>query len=234
MRDRDSGRPKDSRPHRVSRRLRERRVDLVFIAFFVVNLGFITYFFDVEQLTVANATHMTAYPAWPPAPIVDLVHWYGNHWDPLLMARPAFFRMTIWIDVVAFGPFYAFAIYAFIRGRDWIRVPALVWAGVMMANVAMILFEERDGMYATSHFGVVLGANLPWGLLPVAVIIRLAHDHPFTLTRPGAADRADMASSVVPAAATQRAEPTQQTEPTGPIGQTGPIGPTGPPAEATA
>ena len=58
------------------------------------------------------------------------------------MARPAFFRMTIWIDVVAFGPFYAFAIYAFIRGREWIRVPALVWSGVMMTNVAIILFEE--------------------------------------------------------------------------------------------
>jgi hypothetical protein len=172
---------------RVSRPLRQRRVDLIFIAFFVVNLGFITYFFDIEQLTVANATHMAAYPAWPPAPIVDLVHWYGNHWDPLLMARPAFFRMTIWIDVVAFGPFYAAAIYAFIRGRDWIRVPALVWSGVMMANVAIILFEEHTGVYATPHFGMVLGANLPWGLLPVAVIIRLARDHPFTSTRPAAA-----------------------------------------------
>jgi hypothetical protein len=190
MRDRMSRRPQVSGPRRVSRRVRERRIDLVFIAFFVVNLGFITYFFDIEQLTVVNASHMTAYPAWPPAPIVDLVHWYGNHWDPLLMARPAFFRMTIWIDVVVFGPFYAFAIYAFIRGRDWIRVPALVWAGVMMANVAMILYEERDGIYATSHFGMALGANLPWGLLPLAVIIRLTRDHPFTAARPPAAESA--------------------------------------------
>jgi EXPERA (EXPanded EBP superfamily) len=222
MRDRVARRLEDSGPHRVSLRLRDRRVDLVFIAFFVVNLGFITYFFDIEQLTVANATHMTAYPAWPPAPIVDLVHWYGNHWDPLLMARPAFFRMTIWIDVVVFGPFYASAIYAFIRGRDWIRVPALVWAGVMMANVAMILFEERDGVYATSHFGMVLGANLPWGLLPVAVIVRLVHDHPFTTTRSGAADCADAAPAVAPSAPAQPAQ------------QTGQTGQTGPPAEATA
>ena len=195
---------------RVSRRLRDRRIDLVFIAFFVVNLGFITYFFDIEQLTVAHATHMTTYPAWPPAPIVDVVHWYGNHWDPLLMARPAFFRMTIWIDVIAFGPFYAFAIYAFIRGRDWIRVPALVWAGVMMANVAMILFEEHDGSYATSHFGMVLGANLPWGLLPLAVIIRLARDHPFTVAHSTHADPFNATSASVPAAATQPAGPTAE------------------------
>ena len=228
MRDRIARGVQDSGRRRVSRRLRDRRVDLVFIAFFVVNLGFITYFFDIEQLTVTNASHMTAYPAWPPAPIVDLVHWYGNHWDPLLMARPAFYRMTIWIDVIVFGPFYAFAIYAFIRGRDWIRVPALVWAGVMMANVAMILYEERDGAYATSHFGMVLGANLPWGLLPVAVIVRLVRDHPFTVARSGAASAPDTPSAVVSAA------PTQQTGPTQPTGLTVQTGQNGPPAEATA
>ena len=114
--------------------------------------------------------HFTHYPAWPPHAIVDLVHWYGNKWDPVLMNRPAFYRATIWIDVLAFGPFYAFAIYAFIRGRNWIRVPALVWSGVMMANVTMILFEERYGEFATSHFGMVLAANAAWFLFPLLVI----------------------------------------------------------------
>jgi hypothetical protein len=166
--------------------LRYRRWDLIFIAFFVLNAGFITYFFDIEQITVANAVHMTHYPAWPPKPIVDLVHWYGRQWDPLLMARPPFFRATIWIDVLAFGPFYLFAIYAFIRGRDWIRVPALVWSGVMMTNVAIILFEEKTGTYATAHFGMVLGANLTWFLLPVAVIARMSIDRPFTRFGPPA------------------------------------------------
>jgi len=48
--------------------------------------------------------------------------------------------MMIWVDVVLFGPFYLFAIYAFVRGRDWIRVPALVWSGMMFLDVATILF----------------------------------------------------------------------------------------------
>lgn len=161
-------------------KLRSRRTDLIFLAFFVVSLGFITYLFDIEQVTVKDAVHFTHYPTWPPKQIVDLVHWYGNHYDPLLIARPAFFRMTIWIDVISFGPFYVTAIYAFIRGRDWIRIPALVWSGMMMANVLIILFEERAGDFATHHFRIVLGANLPWLLLPVAVIWRLYHDHPFT------------------------------------------------------
>jgi len=158
--------------------LRQRKVDLVFLAFFAVNLVFITYIVDLEQLVIADPAHF-AYPVWPPAPLIDLIHWYGNHYDPLLMARPPFWRMTIWIDVIGFGPFYAAAIYAFIRGRDWIRVPALVWSGLMTANVLIILMDERYGVTPAPNFLAVLAANALWLLLPVAVVVRMRRDHPF-------------------------------------------------------
>ena len=163
--------------------LRRRRYDLIFVAFFLVNLAFITYSVDLEQLVIANPAHFT-YPVWPPPPLVDLIHWWGRHNDPLLMARPAFWRMTIWIDVLYFGPFYLSAIVAFLRGGNWIRVPALVWSGLMMANVLIILMEERYGQWATPHFGMVLGANLPWLLLPLAVIWRMRRDRPFSRPDP--------------------------------------------------
>jgi hypothetical protein len=158
--------------------LRERKIDLLFLAFFVVNLGFITYIVDLEQIVIADPAHFT-YPVWPPAPLIDLVHWYGNHYDPLLMARPPFWRMTIWIDVIAFGPFYAAAIYAFIRGRDWIRVPALVWSGLMLANVLIILMDERYGVTPAPNFAQVLAANALWLLMPIATVLRFRRDHPF-------------------------------------------------------
>jgi EXPERA (EXPanded EBP superfamily) len=159
--------------------LRERLPDLVFVAFFLVNLVFITYMFDLEQIVVADPHHFS-YPVWPPPQVVDLVHWYGNHYDPLLMARPPFWRMTIWIDVVFFGPFYLFAIYTFVRGRDWIRLPALVWSGAMCANVLILLMEERYGQWASPQFAFVLAANGAWLLLPLAVIWRMRREHPFT------------------------------------------------------
>ena len=95
------------------------------------------------------------------------------------MARPAFFRMTIWIDVLLFGPFYAAAIYAFIRGRDWIRVPALVWSGLMLANVLIILMDERYGVTPAPNFAQVLAANALWLLMPIATVLRFRRDHPF-------------------------------------------------------
>lgn len=159
--------------------LRRRPWDLILVAFFAVNLVLVTYMIDLEQLVVADPHHFR-YPIWPPRPIIDLVHWYGNHYDPLLMARPPFWRMTIWIDVVFFGPFYLAAVYAFSRGRDWIRVPALVWSGTMLANVLILMMEERYGQWGSPHFPMVLSANLAWLLLPFAVIWRLWRDHPFT------------------------------------------------------
>jgi len=149
------------------------------LAFFAVNLLFITYIVDIEQLTIANPAHFS-YPIWPPRPFVHLIHSYGRNYDPLLLARPAFWRMTIWIDVIWNGPFYALAIYAICRGRGWIRVPALVWCGSMTAVVLIILSEEYSGAHATPHFGFVLALNVPWLLLPLATAIRMARDHPFT------------------------------------------------------
>lgn len=170
-----AGAAQSRRPVPLSRR----KLDWILLAFFAVNLFFITYFVDIEQLMIANPAHFQ-YPLWPPKPFVDVVHSYGHKYDPLLLARPAFWRMTIWIDVLWNGPFYAFAIYAIGRGRDWIRVPALVWCGSMSAVVLIILAEEFNGVHSSPHFAIVLALNLPWLLLPLATGIRMAAEHPFT------------------------------------------------------
>ncbi len=160
--------------------LSERRIDGLFIAFFMLNIGFITYLVDLEQLVIDDPRNF-AYPLWPPAPLVDLVHWWGEHFDPALMARPPWWRATIWIDVLCFGPFYAFAIYAFIWARDWIRLPSIIWASVLMTNVTIILFEELVGPHATPARGLVLLANAPWLLVPMGLIARMwQREHPFT------------------------------------------------------
>ena len=159
--------------------LRQRPYDLFFVIFFAVNALVITYIVDLEQLVVADPAHFS-YPVWPPGPAIDLVHWWGNHYDPLLMARPPFWQMTIWIDVVFFGPFYFLAVYAFVRGRNWIKVPALVWSGTMLANVLIILMDERYGVTPAPNFGLVVAANLAWLLTPFLMMWRMRRDQPFS------------------------------------------------------
>jgi hypothetical protein len=160
--------------------LRRRPLDAALIAFFAVNLAFVTYVVSLEQIVIDDPARY-APPLWPPGPALDLIHWYERSFDPLLLARPAWYRATIWIDVLLFGPFYAAALYAYARGRDWIRIPSVVWAAMMFTNVTIILFDELRGDHATPHPAAVVGANLAWLLVPILVVWRMARaEHPFT------------------------------------------------------
>lgn len=158
--------------------LRKRPFDLVFIVFFLLNLGFITYIVDLEQLVIDDPAKFT-YPLWPPARLVDLVHWWGHTFDPVLIARPTWWKATIWIDALLFGPFYAVALYAFVKGREWIRLPSVIWASVMLTNVTIILSEETWGTHATPKLGMVLFANASWVLVPLALLARMWRERPF-------------------------------------------------------
>ena len=154
-------------------------IDIILIVFFVFNFIFITYMFDIEQLVVLNhhewGTSAFQYPGWPPDFFVDLNHWFGTNFDPALLDRPAWWRATIWIDVILFGPYYAVATYAFIKGKKWIRIPSIIWASVMLTNVTIILFSEFvDPAYAGNpYWWVVLLSNLLWILMPILVIARM-------------------------------------------------------------
>jgi hypothetical protein len=39
-------------------------------------------------------------------------------------------------------------------------------------------------VHKTPHFGVVLALNLPWLLLPLGTLIRMAREHPFSEPAP--------------------------------------------------
>ena len=165
---------------RTFKPLRERKLDYLFVGFFLLNLLFITPIVDLEQLVIDDPNDFK-YPIWPPAFFVDLTHWWGSNFDPPLMARPAWWRATIWIDQVFFCPFYAAAIYAFVKGKEWIRNWCFVWASVMMTNVFIICFEEMIGEHATPAAGMVLFANFPWFTVPIVLLWRMWSDpHPFT------------------------------------------------------
>jgi EXPERA (EXPanded EBP superfamily) len=173
--------------------LSRRPLDVVLIAFFALNLFFTTYVVSLEQLVIDDPSSYVP-PLWPPAPFLALIHWYERSFDPLLLARPAWYRATIWMDVLGFGPFYAFAIYALARGRDWIRIPSIIWASMMATNVFIILFDELLGVHATPHPVNVVGANGVWLLIPFVVVWRVARsEHPFTEEAPYMASREQIA-----------------------------------------
>jgi hypothetical protein len=160
--------------------LKRRPLDVGLLCFFVVNLLFVSYIISLEQIVIGNPASFHP-PIWPPRGAIKLIHWWEKSFDPLLWARPVWYRTTIFIDAFIFGPFYAAAIYAFARGREWIRTPSILWAGMMLANVTIILSEELAGPYASPRPLVVVLANLGWLVVPVLVTWRMSRSpHPFS------------------------------------------------------
>ncbi len=160
--------------------LSRRRLDIILVAFFLVNLLFVSYLIDTEQLVIANPAHFT-YPIWPPRPLIDAVHWWGYTSDPLLIARPVFFKVTIWLDNLLYGPFYLVATYAYLKGKEWIRLPSIIYAVSMMSGVMMILSEEAFVQYKTPHLALVVTANASWIIFPLIILFRFGlNEHHFT------------------------------------------------------
>jgi len=174
-------------PSRISIPLSERKQDIPILIFLWINILFITYQIDTEQLVIKDPSDFE-YPIWPRPFIIDMVHWWGANFDPLLMARPPFWQMTIWIDQLFFGPFYIAAIYAFTKGRDWIRNWTFLYAASIMTNVTIILGEEVMGEHASDSVAIVFLANGPWFLVPLFMILRVWKPHPFTKPAESGAD----------------------------------------------
>ena len=99
---------------------RERKQDIALWIFFLVNVIFVTYQADIEQLVIRDPDNFT-YPIWPPAYMIDFLHWYFENYDPLLYERPVWYTTIVCIDQVVYGPFYIAALYAFWKGKEWIR-----------------------------------------------------------------------------------------------------------------
>jgi hypothetical protein len=160
--------------------LSRRPLDAALVVFFAVNLLLVTYLVSLEQIAIDDPSSF-APPLWPPGPALQVIHWYERTFDPLLWARPAWYRATIWLDCLVFGPFYAVALYAWVKGKDWIRLPSIIWASIMFTNVFIILFDELKGVHASPAPLAVVAANGAWLLLPFVVVARLwRSEHPFT------------------------------------------------------
>ena len=87
------------------------------------------------------------------------------------------------VSPLFYGPFYLLAIFAFITGKEWIRIPGLLWAWGCFLTVAAIILEEWDGDFPSPDFHLAALANAPYCIVPLFLIARLWGAHPFTVKK---------------------------------------------------
>ncbi|KAA6398539.1 MAG: putative heat shock protein DnaJ family protein [Streblomastix strix] len=147
-------------------------IDAVFVGFFAINL-LIIYSINIEQLIIKDPNNFTQ-PIWPPAPLIKVIHYYGYIYDYLLIARPLWYRISIWINVLLFGPFYAFSIFTYIRRSKFINELCLIWGSAMLMIVACILSEEIYGDNSSiGNLMIILSTYGSYIVFPILMLIRV-------------------------------------------------------------
>jgi hypothetical protein len=115
---------------------------------------------------------------------------YATSWDPAFVDRPLFLRVICGIDLFVFGPFYLVLIYAFIKRRDWIRLPGLLYASAIVYSTVEYFAWEFIGERSRANLAMVVVCNIPYTVMPLLAAYRLRHPNPFSRSEPGSRDPA--------------------------------------------
>jgi hypothetical protein len=106
--------------------------------------------------------------------------WYAHTLDPLLLDRLLSIRVMFGIDAFVFGPFYLVLFYAFLRRRNWVRMPALLYGSAMFYSVVVyVLMGMLSEHAAQTNLALVLLIGAPYTIVPLLLIYRMWEPYPF-------------------------------------------------------
>ncbi len=123
-------------------------------------------------LSLPEALGVAVAPDSPWPPLRSLHHWAVTQ-EPAHLHPPPSLRASLWFDAVVQTPCAAWLTWALWTGRRGIRSPALVYAGAAVANMYFYFFQTVFGPDPPLQPAVYWPMNLPWLLLPIALIVRL-------------------------------------------------------------
>jgi hypothetical protein len=165
--------------------LRERKRDWFFIIMFAL---FASTSFLTDPVTLVGRPDPNS--RWFMSRFVD-----HSGTDSLILVDPRFVQVTVGTSAVLFGVFYLVLIYAFVRGREWIRLPAVFYAGMVVMGTGVYLavgllgdaplFHLACGPDSAYDYKFVSAAksltyNLPYPLVALLLVARMSRPHPFT------------------------------------------------------
>lgn len=113
-------------------------------------------------------------------PIGRAWRWYAESFDPLLLDRLLSIRVMFGIDAFVFGTFYLVLVYAFVRRRNWIRLPALLYGAAMFYSVVVYILMEALSEHAEqTNLAMVLLIGAPYTIVPLLLVYRMWKRDPF-------------------------------------------------------
>lgn len=154
--------------------LRKRPFDFVLVVFFVV-FATTSFVFDAQTALDVDLRTSTSLPGR-----MNLM--FAEAADPLLLDPPLFSRVICGISAFVYGPFYLVMTFAFVKGKNWIRLPAIAYAATILYSLVVWFGVEFWGDVRPTNLVMFWAAYLPYVLVPLALLYRM-RKVPFPHTR---------------------------------------------------
>ena len=156
--------------------LRERRWDIFFMIVFAL--------FACTS-AVSDAVPTLGLKIAPDASWLGRINYsYGHGTDPLFIHPPTWMRFVTGLSAFVYGPFYLLLVYCLAKGKNWIQVPAVMYATAISFITGVIVFGTE--FFSSNHAERVQNApkflayNIPYVLIPLLLLARMRKEKPFT------------------------------------------------------
>ena len=157
--------------------LRERKRDYFFVACFSF-FAFSSFFSDAWH--ALGLMHGEGF--WPEAN-----RWYAEFaQDHYFAAEHDYLRVATMISAFIYGPFYLTLVFAFIKGKNWVRLPSLIYVGMMMHGMIEYISWEHWIGPAPGKPLIFWAFNGPYAVVPILLAIRMWRPEPFSAAASGA------------------------------------------------
>jgi hypothetical protein len=156
--------------------LKERRIDIFFAVLFVV-------FAITSGISDAIPTLGIPMTADSANPLARANYWYAIDADPLFMHPPVWMRLVTGLSAFVYGPFYLLLSWALVKGKNWIQLPAVIYATMISGITGVIVFGVEffgEPEFQTHNAFKFLSLNLPYVLMPILLLVRMRKPLPFT------------------------------------------------------
>jgi hypothetical protein len=156
--------------------LRERRWDIFFMVVFALFACTSAVSDAIPTLGVAIGPH---------ASFLGRINWaYGHDTDPLFIRPPHWMRFVTGLSAFVYGPFYLLLVYCLAKGKNWIQVPAVMYATAISFITGVVVFGAEffgeDPAMRVQNVPKFLVANVWYVLLPLLLLARMRKEKPFT------------------------------------------------------
>jgi hypothetical protein len=156
--------------------LRQRPVDIVFAVIFLL----FTVTSGISDLVPTIGIQMSPDSSnW----LAQSNYWYAHDADPLFMNPPVWMRFVTGLSAFVYGPFYILLAYCLLSGRNWIQLPAVIYATAITVITGVIVFGVEffgEPEFQTQNPVKFLVFNAAYIIFPILLLIRMRKPLPFT------------------------------------------------------